>query len=165
MRDDETLDFDRDHDPTAPFGETTEEVGVELHWLTLKLLDLIGGNPRLAIGLDPRLILLSIERRSEEESDELAAHLSRGLYLMAHGLHRAALVEFEAVLDGRADGDLEPFPRLALEAHAFALLRIGCDSDALRELERLFDQEVADEEEPDDLAELRGATRAAAPAG
>ena len=145
---------DRD-DPTA----------VELRWLVLKLLGEVGGDPRYATELDVRYVILAVERWTQErEQSEQLHHLCRGLYLMAHELYRAALTEFENALDGHADGDLGPLSQLALEAHAFSLLRLGCERDALTEFERLLRQEVAEEQAPDTAnhtAELLGVVRLA----
>lgn len=149
-RDDLFFDANVARLPAMPSARDDRRASLEVRWLTLKLLDLVGGNARFATELDVRRILMAIERRADADETEPkpAGQVCRGLYLMAHGLHRPALAQFERALDGRADGELDPVARLALEAHAFALLHIGCEEDARDEFERLIHRQIDRDPEP-----------------
>ncbi|MFB6351594.1 MAG: hypothetical protein ABEN55_20065 [Bradymonadaceae bacterium] len=132
---------------TSSFDSEDERADIEVRWLTLELLEVVGGQPRYATELDVRRILLAIERWTDADapSPTAAGQVCRGLYLMTYGLHRPALHEFERALDGRVDGELEPIARLALEAHAFSLLHIGCERDAREEFERLIRRQLTEQ--------------------
>lgn len=138
----------------TPFDRDDQRTAIEVRWLALELLEVVGGNPRYATELDVRRILLGIERWTDADADEPtpAGQVTRGLYLMVHHLYRPALRQFERALDGRADGELEPLDRLALEAHAFSLLHIGCEQDAREEFERLLRRQLDadDDAQPDE---------------
>lgn len=133
-----------DDQPSTDIPESLAETSPEpaspdVRWLTLKMLELIGGNPREARHLNARSILLGIESCTDAAAEEttVEGQVARGLYLMTYELHRLALRQFERALDGQVAGDPAPIARLALEAHAFGLLHIGCERDAKREFERL----------------------------
>ena len=129
---------------TRTFEGADRHTPIDVRWLTLELLELVGGNRQHAADLDARRILLALERRTDADAKTPTAtgQVCRGLYLMTYGLHRTALRQFERALDGRIEGDLEPIARLALEAHAFALLHIGCERDGREEFERLIRRQL-----------------------
>jgi hypothetical protein len=132
-------------------AETSPETAdLDVRWLTLQLLELIGGNPHGARHLNARSILLGIESCTDAAAEEttVEGQVARGLYLMTYGLHRPALQQFERALDGHVVGNLAPIARLALEAHAFALLHIGCEEDARGEFERLITRQLEEGAEP-----------------
>jgi len=150
-RDDLFFDANVARLPATPSSPRPDRLaGADVRWLTLKLLESIGGNPRYATELDTRRILMAIEREADADETEptAAGQLCRGLYLMAHGLHRTALTQFERALDGRIDGELDPVSRVALEAHAFGLLHIGSEQDARDEFERLMRRQLDRDPEP-----------------
>jgi len=133
--------------PSTPFDGDGQRAAAEVRWLTLELLEQVGGNPRYATELDVRRILLAVERWTDADAEEPtpSGQVARGLYLMTYELYRPALRQFERALDGRIDGDLDPLARLALEAHAFSLLHIGCEADAREEFERLIRRQLEEE--------------------
>ncbi len=151
---------------TGQTASSPEPADLEVRWLTLELLELIGGHPREARHLNSRTILLGVESCADAGAPEPTAtgQVTRGVYLMSYGLYRPALRQFERALDGRIDEALEPIARLALEAHAFSLLRIGCERDAREEFERLIRRQLGEGAEPapaalDHVTELVGILR------
>lgn len=132
-----------------PVDRDDRRAAIVLRWLTLKLLEAVDGNPRYATEIGVCRLLIAIERRTDADETEPtpAGQVCRGLYLMAHSLYRPALALFERALEGGADEELDPVSRLALEAHAFAMMHIGCERDAREEFERLIDRQL--EERPD----------------
>lgn len=145
----------RERSPTTPRKP-------ELRWLGLRLLELAGGDTSRAAPLDPRSVVRrTAEAYSGEHLDELRG-VARGLYLMAHNLYRAALAAFESVIGEHARGELDEFAELALEAHAFCLLRLDCRRDARAEFERLVREKLRDgrdTESPTRIATLVGLLR------
>lgn len=134
----------------------------ELEWLSRRLVELTGAQPGETAQNRPLGAAMETARSANGDNANHVRRLARGLYLMAHNLFRAALVEFETVLSGRPEDEFEPVSELALEAHAFGLLRLGCRQDAREEFDRLVREKLRHErqyEEPARTATLVGLLR------
>lgn len=140
----------------------------ELEWLSRRLIERTGVQPAEVARNRPLRAALDVARRSSGDHAGHIRRLARGLDLMAHNLFRAALVEFETVLAERPSDEFEPISELALEAHAFGLLRLGCRHDAREEFEHLVRDKLRHErqyEEPAPTATLVGLLRVLETAG
>lgn len=150
------------HHHGATLASSETQLDAYLRSISLKMLALIGQRPPNAGTRSPRQIIVYLTNQYRGPEPEKFDHMCRGLYLMAERHFRQALGEFEAVLEGRVDGEFEIVRELALEAQSYCLQQLDYDDDALEQFTRLLYrkfEETRQSGQADHVSKLLGLAR------